>query len=369
MNDETIGLPEESRQSRLQKPRDGTQRRLAMNRPSVRDVATDPQWIPHTYDVEGSNLTSVFVPRQARPELMFLSDEHFAGKFEKATFPAASISAEVPAAERAPLHFIFHTSFCCSTLLAKAFEIPGVSAALKEPDVFINLGNRLIRSDDRANRDRLELVLRLLERPPTPGEAVIVKPSNFGNRLVDLILAHRPGSNAVLLYSDVGTFLRSLLKRGMFGRIFGRKLFNQLRKWSPVDFGYSPDELFEQTDVQVSALAWLLQIHHFDAIARAFGPDRVMLLDSADLLADPAGSLQRVQALFGLGLGEQQVETIASGPVFTRHSKFPDRDYSPEAREQDHKAASDVHDEELSMAVKWIEAVAAQLSLPLKPGE
>jgi len=211
---------------------------------TARHVALDPDWLPHTYDMSGANLTLVHVPPEARQELMFLSDEHFAGKFPKIAFPMSAVEAELGEAPRRSLHFLFHTSFCCSTLLARALEIPGVSTALREPDVFINLGNRLIRSDDQANRERLELVLRLFERAGRPGEAVVVKPSNFGNRLIDLILAQRPQSRGVLLYSDAGTYLRSLLKRGMFGRIFGRKLFNQISAWSPVDYGFSSAELF-----------------------------------------------------------------------------------------------------------------------------
>lgn len=335
--------------------------------PALRDVVLDPEWIPHTFDAAGANLTFVHVPRAARTDLMFLSDEHFAGNFPKADFPAAEVAAQIGQAARAPIHFVFHTSFCCSTLLANALDVPGSTTLLKEPDVLINLANRLIRSDDQANRHRLDLVLRLLERPFAPGETVIVKPTNFANRLLETILAQRPQSKTVLLYSDVETFLRSLLKRGMFGRIFGRRLFTQLRAWSPLDFGYGPDELLQLTDVQATALAWLMQIHHFDAVARAFR-DRVVILDSPTLLADPAAAVDKVQALFGLGLDRARVETIAAGPVFSRHSKFADRDYDAHAREKEHKAATEAHSEELEMVVKWIEAVAAQIGAPLRPG-
>lgn len=339
-----------------------------MTNSSVRDVALNPEWLPHTYDLGGTQLTSVFVPRASRSKLMFLSDEHFDGKFRKATFPASAVATEAKAADRAPIHFIFHTSFCCSTLLAKALDVPGVAAALKEPDVLINLANRLIRNDDSANRQRLELVLRLLERPLAPDETVIVKPTNFANRLVEVILAARPGSRAILLYSDVETFLRSLLKRGMWGRITGRKLYTQLTGWSTLNFGYSDSEMLEQTDVQIAALAWLMQIRHFDTIARAFGRDRVMVLDSANLLADPGVALQKAQSLFGLELDERAIEDIAAGPVFSKHSKFADQDYSAEARAHDHQAVKEAHSDELSMVVAWIKSVAAQVGAPLRPG-
>jgi hypothetical protein len=338
-----------------------------MQTPTVHAVATDPQWIPHTYDVTGTNLTFVDVPRPDRSKLMFLSDGHFEDNYEKATFPAQAVRSEASTAAAAPMHFIFHTSFCCSTLLTKALDVPGTSAVLKEPDVLHNLANFLIRSDDQSNRQRLELVLRLLERPLAQGESVIVKPTNFANRLIGPMLTMRPQGNAVLIYSDVETYLRSLLKRGMFGRIVGRKLFGQLRQWSPLDLGFSDAALLDQTDVQIAALVWLMQIHHFDAIARTFGP-RVMLLETASFLADPASSLEKAQTLFGLGLDRAQVEAIASGPVFAKHSKFGDRDYNSEVREKDHRDASEAHAEELNMVVEWIKAVANTIGAPLKPG-
>jgi hypothetical protein len=338
-----------------------------MHAPTVRTVTTDPQWIPHTYDVTGTNLTFVHVPRPDRAKLMFLSDGHFDGNFEKATFPAEAVRAEIGTAEAAPINFIFHTSFCGSTLLTKALDVPGTSAVLKEPDVLHNLANFLIGSDDQSNRQRLELVLRLLERPLAPGESVIVKPTNFANRLLEPMLAMRPRSNAVLLYSDVETYARSLLKRGMFGRIVARKLFGQLRQWSPLHLGFSDAALFDQTDVQIAALVWLMQIHHFDAMARRFGP-RVMLVDTASFLADPAATLNGAQALFGLGLAQSEVDSIASGPVFATHSKFADREYNFEVREKDHRDASEAHAEELEMVVEWIQAVAKTVGAPLKPG-
>ena len=338
-----------------------------MSSPTLHDVVMNPEWVPHTYDAEGTNLTFADVPREARSELTFLSDEDFAGRFAKAAFPVPSVAAEVQAATRGPIHFIFHTSFCGSTLLARALDIPGASVALREPDVLINLANRLTRSDDGANRERLELVLKLLERPFAPDENVIVKPTNFANRLVEPLLAMRPDSRAVLLYSDVETFLRSLLKRGMFGRIFGRRMFAQVSNWSPLNLGYSAAELLQQTDVQIAALAWLKQIHHFDSIVRTF-PKRVFVCDAAKLLANPAQMIEQVQSLFGLRLIDSQVEEIASGPVFSKHSKFSDRDYDSIVRDEEHKAASETHAEELTMVVQWIEAVADQMGVPLRPG-
>lgn len=333
---------------------------------SAREVAIDPQWLPHTYDLSGANLTSVFVPRHAHRELMFLSDEHFAGKFRKATHPAAEVARYAGQAPEAPLHFIFHTAFCCSTLMLKALDVPGRAFGLKEPDVLINLANRFIRSDDAPNRERLRLVLRLLARPFDARESVIVKPTNFANRLAIPVLETSPNSRAVLLYSDVRPLLRSILRRGMWGRIWGRRLYRTAASWTTLDLGYSQEEVFLLTDLQALALGWLMQMRHFAEVARRLG-DRVLLVDSSDFLADPARVLKQVSRLFRLGLDDAAIAAVASGPVFDRHSKFSDKDYGRSERAADQAAAEAAHSEELEMVVKWVEAVARHQNVELKP--
>lgn len=333
-----------------------------MDEPSAREVALDPRWLPHTFDVSGAALTSVFVPPEARAELTFLSDEYYAGRFAKAAHPASDIAAAVSAAPDAPLHFIFHTSFCRSTLMANALEVPGV-VTLKEPDVLINLGNRLIQSDDRANRDRLRLVMKLLSRTLEKGETVIVKPTNFANRLILPILEMNPASRAVLLYGDLEALLRSIVKRGMWGRIWGRRLFANLSKWAPLDFGFDAEQTFALTDLQVLGLAWLMQIRHFAAVAHAMG-DRVMIVDSAEFLERPEDTLHSVSRFFGLRLDRDTFAQIVAGPTFARHSKFADRKFN-EADTQGADATPE--HEELQMVVKWVEVVASHLGAALKP--
>ncbi len=233
-------------------------------------------------------------------ELMFLSDEHFADNFQKVTHPAAAIASHVAEARQAPIHFIFHTAFCCSTLMLKAIDIPGRTLGLKEPDILINLANRFIRSDDQGNGERLDLVLHLLARPFEAGESIIVKPTNFANRLAMPVLEARPDSRAVLLYSDVRPLLRSILKRGMWGRIWGRRLFRSAAGWASLHFGFSEEDTFVLTDLQALGLGWLMQMHHFSEVAHQMG-DRVIMIDSADFLEGPGPTLQRVSDLFELG--------------------------------------------------------------------
>lgn len=338
-----------------------------MRNVSAQALAADPDWLPHTFDESGAALTSVYVPREERGRLTFLSDDHYLGKFAKAQHLAGAVSAATAQASGAPIHFIYHTSFCCSTLLAKALEIPGRTIGLREPDVLINLANRFIRAEDEGNRARLDLVLRLLERPYDGEQAVIVKPTNFANRLIAPTLAQRPASRAILLYSDLKTLLLSLAKKGMRGRIWGRRLYAQCAAWTSVRTGFSPADTFGQTDLQIAGLAWLMQIDHFNRMAGEWGAGRVMTLDSATFMAAIPQTLAAAARFFGVDADAAELRAIAEGPVFTIHSKFAQQDYSVEAREADHGALMDAHGEEIAMVEKWIEAVAAHCRVPLRP--
>ncbi len=330
------------------------------------EVINNPEWLPHTYNLDGTTLTFVEVPRAARSELRFLFDEHFRDQYTKTNVAFQAVSDAVDAAPRAPIQLIFHTSFCGSSLLARALEIPGTASSMREPAILINLANRLIKSDDQANAERLEVALRLLERPFAAGESVVSKQSNFANRVIYPILRARPDSRAVLLHSDLETYLISLLKRGMWGRILGRKLFTNMISWSKLELGMSEDEILELTDMQVAALAFLMQIHHFHSLVKTFGP-RVMMLDSSALFGSPAATLDRVMTFFDLGLTGQDATDIANGPIFAKHSKFADRDYSVEERRRDTASVGEANAEELAMVTKWIAAVAGHHGVSLPP--
>ena len=162
----------------------------------------------------------------------------------------------------------------------------------------------------------------------------------------------------MLLYSDAGTFLRSIAKRGLSARINARRLYRNLAAWTSLDFGFSGDDLLEQTDLQIAALAWLMQIAHFQSVLAKWGPKRVVLIEAADLLAEPARVLDRIQSLFGLGFEAEQIAGIVNGPIFRKHSKFSEVDYDVRRQDEDQKALAQVHSDELEMVIQWLDVVA-----------
>jgi len=322
---------------------------------SVAAVATNAEWLPHTFDTGGGRLTSLFVPRDRNASQPFLWNRE--NNFQEATHVASELRAHLPSNGAATPHFVFHTAFCCSTLLVRACAEATGASGLNEPAILINLAHRVAAQGIRANRDRLDLVLSLLGRPLDPGGTIIVKPTNFSNALIDPMLEMRPRAKAVLLHSNLRTLLYSVARRGAVGRVWGRQLYDAFASFSPLDFGFSAAESFLQSDLQIAGLGWLMEVHHLEQVARAH-PDRTLMLEADDLLADPGGVLARVYRFFQLGDQPDSIARAVSGPVFSSHSKDSRVPYSRELRAQERERVLATHFEEVRMVEAWIDAVA-----------
>src|SRR5918997_1045058 len=121
------------------------------------------------------------------------------------------------------------------------------------------------------------------------------------------MLGLRPQSNALLLYAPLPDFLRSIARKGLWGRRWVRELFiGQLRD-GMVDLGLAEQHYLDLTDLQVAAAGWLAQQAVFARLVERFGAERVRTLDSATLTARPGETMARLSDLFGLGLDEPAI--------------------------------------------------------------
>jgi hypothetical protein len=330
-------------------------------------LLADPDWIPHTFDHQGERLDFVRLAAADRDSLPFLAEEYVGRGFEHQILSYPEVAAAAPAEDALPIHFIFHSGFCCSTLLASALAAGGGLSVLREPDILMNIAQRLLRGPSAANVERMEVALRFLARPSRPADSkVVIKPSSFANNLTERLLQSRPRSRAVLIHSDLGAFLRAIAKKGMWGRIWCRKLYLQLSGWTDLRLGFGDSERFVMSDLQVAALCWILQARHFRQLAARYGKERLLLLHSDDLVADPAGALRLVSGLFQLNWNDAAISAVAEGEVFTRHSKSAER-FGADQRADEHERTLEAHREEIEMVSQWAhkvaEAFATQLDL------
>lgn len=329
--------------------------------PTPADIAHDPAWLAHRYDAQQDMIQFANVDRGTRRKATFLTDEYLPS-LAIVPLPRKAVLAAMP--PPAPMHFIFHSAFCCSTLLANAFDIPGQATSLKEPVILNDVVGFRHRGGSRADVERLlDGALTVSARPFAPGEAVVVKPSNIVNGLAATMMTLRPQATALLLHAPLDVFLGSVAKKGLWGRLWVRQLFLGLAKDSLLPFGYTQEEYFGQSDLQIAGLCWLAQQALFADMQRRFGA-RVRTLDSVAVTQQSRAVVAAMGKLFGMALDSDAVDAIVAGPAFTRHSKFG-TEFGDAARSAEVDDARTLHADELGKVAIWAKAVADAHGIPM----
>lgn len=315
----------------------------------------DARTFAHRY-VEGDDaFRFVRLERGELDGMPFLTDAYLGDRAALVDVPTARCLAETGTGN---LRLLFHSAFCGSTLLTRAFDRPGLAAGLSEPVVLNDLvGFRRRGAKPAAVARTADAALRLLARPFAPNEAVIVKPSNVVNPLAELLMAVQPEAPALFLYAPLETFLISVARKGLECRLWVRELIDGYLQEGFVGLGLSPQDLFRQTDLQIAAVGWLAQHAHFARLAAKLGPQRLRTLDADRMTADPATALAAAAKHYRLDIGAAELAAIVEGPAFTRHSKSG-ATYSPEARAADYRQARDAYGEEIGKVFAWAQRVA-----------
>jgi hypothetical protein len=319
-------------------------------------LVRDPEWHAHRYDAAQDAFQFRKVTRDQHRKATFLTDEYLGEA--PSIIPVARPEALAAGAARAPLHFVFHSAFCASTMLIRALDVPGLAMGLSEPMLCNDLmGWRWRGADRRQVAAVLDASLALLQRPFGPDEAVLVKPSNIFNPLIGAAMALRPQSRALLLYAPLPVFLASVARKGLWCRLWARELLEGQLREGGVDMGFGPGDFFRQTDLQVAAIGWLVQHRQFGQIAASLGPERVATLDSETLTADASGRALAVARHFGLGLTPALEGALRSNPALTSHSKFGQA-FSAEDRAAEQDFARRAYGDEIDKVHGWALEVA-----------
>lgn len=333
-------------------------------------LVRDPRWHAHRYDASQDAFQFRHVTRDEHRKATFLTDEYLGAAAR--VVPVPRPQALGAGAERAPIHFIFHSAFCASTMLVRALDVPGLSMGLSEPMLCNDMmGWRWRGAERRQVAAVLDASLALLQRPFSAGEAVVVKPSNIFNPLIQAVMALRPDSRALLLHAPLPVFLASVARKGLWCRLWARELLEGHLREGLVDMGFTPADLFRQSDLQIAALGWMVQHRMFGQIAQTLGPDRIATLDSETLTGDPQSSLVALAQHFGLGLTAEHEAQMLASPALTSHSKFGQA-FSAADRAAEQDFARHAYGDEIDKVHGWAleiarrNGIAIDLPHPLK---
>lgn len=279
--------------------------------------------------------------------------------------PIGEVLASTGKPADGPQGFVFHTAFCCSTLLARSLDSPGQVLALREPATLLQLADlaRGLTSTSRDLDTLLEATLALLARPLAPGEKVLIKPGNVVNNLIGPLMHARPSARGIVLYDDLEPFLLSVLKRPRESQAGVQGFLERLLR----DFPGRPPRPAPQGLAQAAALAWHLETEQLRAALAGPAAARLRLLRTDRLLSRPAASLAAAAQWLGLGLDRAHLAEVVSGPLWRSHAKDPAVAFGPERRRREQSLARRLAAHALADGLGYAGRIGASESPALPP--
>lgn len=335
---------------------------MTTNKPSIETIMASGEWLAHRYDPVQDCFHMVAVPREHRRKMPFLTDQYLGENVERRA--VSRMNAILHTIPPGSIHFIFHSAFCCSTLLVSAFDLPGIAMGLKEP-VLLNdiVGWRHRGAAGSQVAKVLDDSLVMLARPFERSEAIIVKPSNIANPMIPALMALRPQSRAVFLHAPLSDYLASIARKGMEGRLWVRDLLSKLLREGMIDLGIAPAEYLGLTDIQVAAIGWLAQHMQFQKLATALN-GRVATLNSETFTARPSESLDRLARHFDLDQHADRISAVAASDLFNRNSKSGEM-FTVADRTQAATTGRNIHAEEISKVEQWAKMIAKNRNIAM----
>lgn len=321
------------------------------------DIISNPGNLPHRFSADSVEFEFLTLSREQVSEASFLRDDVLDGGLSRQSAGLKELAA-AGGIKSPPANYIFHSAFCCSTLLARALDVKGANLSLKEPEVLMDLANikrtrNALLQDRKRWRGIIEMTVGLLSRPFEDGETVLIKPTNAANNLLADLLGVANDAKALLLYSGLRSFLISILKKSEEGRGFARKLFFTFGLDSPFVTEWPMETVARMTDLHIAAVVWRLQMNNFLEALASFPESRLRTLKSDDLLADPKARLTAVAEFFGIPLEAEDISGIVEGPLFGRHSKLTGQAYDSAARREENDRIEKEHGAALDQIVAW----------------
>jgi hypothetical protein len=292
-------------------------------------------------------------------EMSFLGRRNLSGWETAARVDLENYAQGSPALDSAPA-FIFHTAFCCSTLLARALHSPPAVVALKEPNTLLRLADQVRSLPADVLARRTAAVVRVLGQPWHPGGRVLIKPTNVVAPLMPALLAATPGTPAILLYSTLREFLISCFKKLPAAEERMQVMAGQVLPGTGLIARLGLTQLQELGFVENCVLTWYTQIERYAQVLAGPEGARLRTLDMASLLAQPEVAVLACARWLKLDLNEATVRDRVA-VEFARHAKSPEANYSPDQRDAEKQLLLGHFGDVIEQALGW----AAQAVRPL----
>lgn len=271
--------------------------------------------------------------------------------------------------QSARTHYVLISAFCCSTLLARYLDQVQRCLVIKEPAIVAQLGLLRYRKQE-AFSDQSEaewrrlaaLGLGLMSRAFYPNEVVVIKPSDIGNCIGDIVLEQDPRSKVLILSVTLRTFILSVLKSD--SRLKWTR--SRVRFWHSLR-GAIPElasvDIKALDDAKMSAYLWLVNNAFWAKLRKNIGSGRVLVLNGENVSDSPELALGKVLSFFEVPVDLDEITRIANSETALRHSKRPGTRYDAAKRQADLLDWERRFGDQADHATEWAGALAQDLRL------
>lgn len=308
----------------------------------------DPRWFPVDFD-------------GPRREVHFLTVTE--SLIEASAFVDSRLSVDFSAAEIVPLDtlpvlppqpppvWLWHTSFCGSTLLAKMLHVAPYSVALREP-LLLRRWSDACRAGQQTQSFQRAL-LPWLCRPWAPHGKVLIKPTHAALNIALDLMAVYPASRGIVLLSSLEDFLVSHLKKTVETLEKIPLLADRALRASHFIERLPEAALAPPDALCGAALQWAAQR---EVIAEWLRRDasRMRILHWEQVRADFLAAADSAARWLQLGIPHDllQSHVRACGSV---HAKAPTRAYGADVQQQEANWLRGQFSEHLVAAMHWAE--------------
>ena len=302
------------------------------------DIFADPAWFPDRIDPGNRLVRLVRTSHHILASSAFLDGRtplSIAGADPLIVGLDAFIEHAPPAP---PMRWIFHESFCGSTLLARMLTIGGRSLCLREPQILVDLAmwrTTLGEADRTIYQAGVSATLAHLSRRWNPGEVIAIKPTNWINPEIAEFWAPTRGDRAAFVQIPAEDFLIAVLRGGRDRIAYTLRFYERAAESWPAIARIVEATMPAADDVMVRA-AYLVVAAHWaqrcllEAARAGSEPGKAIRIDFPDFLTRDA-QVAAVVACLGLDVSTEQ-RAFSIAVHLPHHAKQPDRP-SPSASE------------------------------------
>lgn len=262
-----------------------------------------------------------------------------------------------------PLHIVFHTAYCGSTLLARCLDAVGCFT-LREPALLLLYARELASGNVEAPAlGRLARVL--LTRTWNPDHVVVAKPSNSCNIALGPILNLTPRGRGLFLYNSPHAAVLACIRRPEWTRLHARTIIQRAEAaYGKLPAGLAKVDVDALTDAQTAAYLWLVNVSLYLDLASGPLGSRVRSLESDLFLEHPLDALRGVCEHLGIGLPVERAREVIDGDLFRRHAKKASKDFSADRRAEELERVYRERRDEVDRALMWLQEITRERPVP-----